>query len=267
MLGALVTGASYPQPGQNVPLVVTVGNTGADAGPYSITALLRNPVNGRVEGNFFTGRDATGSETASGTVAGESDQPVTMYAPITATAADIAVYSPSAGLNVEVYLNGVLAATAPAAVFLAGAAGSGSSLTGGAPGAVQNVQVSAETATGATLSWSPNPSSDNVLYYEVAETNASGNLPSAVAAQQAASGFGFYAILNGQQADDWQIPAADTTAQLTVPASLGGQYAYWFMVRAVNGAGAGPWSRVVEAVGPAQPYQSPVLGNLARVRR
>jgi hypothetical protein len=115
---SLFGGAAFPSPGQNVQVGIILANNGQSPGGYQVEAQLVNLANGLTEGHFFTAKGGQGTQTATGTVEPGLQQVVILYAPITATAEDIAGYDVSQGLAVEVTLNGVVVATVAKAVFL-----------------------------------------------------------------------------------------------------------------------------------------------------
>ncbi len=143
---SLGSAAAFPQPGEYVQLGVVLTNPGGAPDQYTLTAQLVNPTNGAVEGHFFTAAPGTGSQTASGSVPADDQLVVVMYAPISATAADIGGYDPSQGLSLQIVLNGGSPIVIPHAVFLALAGALAMEITG-----VSQVQWSVINGFGAVM--------------------------------------------------------------------------------------------------------------------
>ncbi len=119
----LSAAAVSPAAGQYVLACLFVANNGQEGGDFTLTAALVNLANGNTEAHFYASPPGAGAASATGTVAGQSQQVVTMYAPISATAADIGGYVPAQGLAIVASLNGTPAVTVQMAVFLAGTTG------------------------------------------------------------------------------------------------------------------------------------------------
>lgn len=189
----LSSAAAFPQVGQSVQVGVAVRDTGGPGG-FTLTAALVNPANGKTEGHFYTLPGGAGSLEATGVAIASGVSETVMYAPIHATAADIAGYNPALGLSIQVSLNGALALTVPKAVFMPG-------VTGGQALVIQSVQAF----------WNG----------EFMDAVVTINNPSANVGQAELYG---QVLVNGQQRENfgYQTVTVQPNSSIQVPAQTGG---------------------------------------------